>query len=285
MKINLTLFWPPDYKHNRVFDEVILYYRSHFIDLGHSVTYSENKLLAGYLNIIIGYQFLPVITENYQYIIIQLEQLSFQAGWFAGKQDLFLSETLPLLQNALQVWDYSPENIEFLQQFKLEAKLLPLGFHEKLCQVHPLPHKNIDVLFYGSMQPRRADIFRELSGKCTVKSLFGLYGKERDKIIRRSKIIINIHAFASLKIIEQVRLFYLLNNKCFVVSEECDSNPYGKAFISLPYDQLVPGVLAWLQKDEERKIIAEQGPEFLKKLDARGLIREALSLVKIFNPF
>jgi hypothetical protein len=277
-KINLTLLRPPGYKHNRAFDEVFLYYLYHLRDLGFNPFVSENNLVPGYLNIILGYQFMPFsdVFKELDYIIIQLEQLSLDAGWFGDKNEIFMKDTVPLLQNALQIWDYSPENIRFLEDFQLKAKLMPIGYHENLGVIHPSSRKIIDVLFYGSLHPRRTFILEELEKYCKVKSIFGLYGSERDKIIRSSKIIINIHAFAKLKIMEQVRLSYLLNNKCFIISEESYSNPYGNGIISLPYDEIVPGVLEWLKKDQEREAIAQNGPLILKQVDAANLIREAL---------
>ena len=51
-----------------------------------------------------------------------------------------------------------------------------------------------------------------------VKALFGVYGRERDKLIARSKIVLNMHHYSS-QIFEIVRVFYLLTNRKAVVAE------------------------------------------------------------------
>ena len=49
--------------------------------------------------------------------------------------------------------------------------------------------------------------------KCLIwlRTLFGDYGEVRDRWIARSRVVLNIH-FYDIKVAEQVRLSYLLNN-------------------------------------------------------------------------
>jgi len=44
-----------------------------------------------------------------------------------------------------------------------------------------------------------------------VKHLFGFYGHERDKIILRSKLLLNMH-YNDIGSLEHVRIFYYLIN-------------------------------------------------------------------------
>ena len=76
----------------------------------------------------------------------------------------------------------------------------------------------------------------------TVKSLFGVYGKERDAWIERSKLVINHHYYQS-QIFEVVRVFYLLTNSVAVVGEVNDTTSidhiYKEGIHPVQYDGLV----------------------------------------------
>ncbi|MBC7473965.1 MAG: hypothetical protein H7263_06705 [Candidatus Sericytochromatia bacterium] len=284
MKINIVLIEPPNFEHSRVYEEIITLYYECIKDLGHEVIKSINIFKQDYLNIIIAYQFLEYFPQMSQlkYIVVQLEQLSFSGGWFDNKKDLFINRFIPLLKNALDIWDYSLENVKFMNKYNLNSTLIPFGFHEIFKTIKHADNKDIDVLFYGSTHQRRWDIIEKLREKCNVKSVMGIYGYERGELISRSKVIINIHAYENLKILEQVRLFYLLSNKCFIISENSESNPYKDGFVTLSYSQLVERTIEWLKKDEERNKVALKGFDIVKSIDTKGLINSSLNKLKDF---
>jgi hypothetical protein len=51
-----------------------------------------------------------------------------------------------------------------------------------------------------------------------VESAFGCYGEERDALIARARIVLNVHYYES-KVFEVVRVSYLLANRKCVLSE------------------------------------------------------------------
>jgi hypothetical protein len=183
---------------------------------------------------------------------------------------------LPLFRDALQVWDYSSENIEFLKGFGIQAKFIPFGFHQALQTINHSADKDIDVLFYGYPMDRRTKIIAQLEKVCNVKALYDTYGKERDDYIGRSKIILNIHAFENLKVFEQVRIFYLLINQCFILSEESTWYPYKDGVVFAPYEQLTEKVIEWLSKDRQRTEIIASGLENIKNINTRAYLAQAI---------
>jgi hypothetical protein len=225
---------PKDYIHSLCFQEVALLLKHSFESLGIECDMKVNELAADRINVILGYhllKFAPALLKN-RYIPYQLEQLDEKEGWY--------SENIrQLLENAYELWDYSEENIEFLSRLGLTAKHLPIGYHENLEMIRHESQKDTDVLFYGSIGDRRKAIIDELSKCAKVKTLFGVYGKERDTFISRSRIILNVHYY-STKIFEAPRISYLLNNRCLVVSEISPVNPYTAVDMCLvPYDKIV----------------------------------------------
>ncbi len=75
------------------------------------------------------------------------------------------------MKQADHVWDYSPLNCAFPEQTGVSAVHVPIGYSSALER---LPHdvaKDIDVLFYGSINARRSRILRALSERHRVETL------------------------------------------------------------------------------------------------------------------
>lgn len=173
----------------------------------------ENNILDLY--IIFGMNdFISQIVPN-NYIVYQLEQTTGhdESKWFSHTY-------LDYLKNAIEVWDYSLINYQNLKKIGIQKiKYVPLQYMSILNEITHLPDKDIDVLFYGSINQRRQQIIDQLVAnglKVVVKT--NLWRQERSDLISRSKIVINIHYYEH-SILESTRLSYLLSNQCVVVSE------------------------------------------------------------------
>jgi hypothetical protein len=266
----VVIIVPAGYKHSLCFTEVAFLLRNSLTANGISCDMTVNELAKNRINIILGFHLLDVVDHllRHKYIPYQLEQLSDAEGVFSEKIKSILSR-------GIAVWDYSLENIEFLKHRGIPALHLPVGYHESLEQVVRKDQKDIDVLFYGSLGDRRQAILAKLekTGSVRVKTLFGVYGKERDGYIGASKILLNIHYY-SAKIFEAVRVSYLLNNRCCVVSEESSAYPYSGVNIPLaPYEALVEKCIDILKNGDEFRAIGEAAyREFKTKYSMKELI-------------
>ena len=187
----------------------------------------------------------------------------------------------PAYLNLLQqhtVWDYSPKNIEQLTLMGVPgAKLCEIGHMPALEQIPTDTPKDIDVLFYGSLNPRRKRILAALQKHgVRLKVLLGVYGAERDAWIARSKIILNVHYYEA-KVLEIVRLSYLLSNRSFVVSEKGKDTeleaPFSTGMVLDDYGMLVPQCLTWLQNDAARQTIADAGHELFSRRNQAAFLR------------
>ncbi|HCT86282.1 MAG TPA: hypothetical protein DF296_13910 [Candidatus Margulisbacteria bacterium] len=251
---NLTLLAPPGYVHYLAFAEVSLLLEQAFQTIGVNCTFEINNLQKDKINILLGYHLIkePELLGDYKYIPYQLEQLSAKNGWF--------NETvLTILKNAYSIWDYSNENIAFMKQYGLSAKLLTIGYHDKLKRIQHDVNKDIDVLFYGCLNEHRKNILDQLIALgYRVKNLCGVYGQKRDEYIARAKLVLNIH-FYDTQILEVVRISYLLNNKIFVLSEESPTNPYkDTGLVTVSYHNIVSECRKYLDNlkliDETREL-------------------------------
>jgi hypothetical protein len=235
MPYRVCIIIPPGYTHAACFLEVAFLLKSSLVSLGRTCDVAFNDFSPLATNIVLGYHLLQHgdHLKAFRYIPYQLEQLSAQDGvWSENAQKV--------LRSATEVWDYSVENIRFLSENGIAARHVPVGYHPNLEQIRHSASKDIDVLFYGSLGPRRQKVLDELRAHSDLRTeaVFGVYGKDRDACIARAKVVINVH-FYSARIFEAVRISYLLNNRCLVVTEESQTNPYPDVTLeSVPYERL-----------------------------------------------
>lgn len=226
---HIVLISSAAHSHIKCFTEVIILLKKSIEDCGYNCTFAHNTLSKNAYNIIIGAHFLKpqAIPDDIKIITFQFEQLSATNG-------IFNSNLEKVLRRSEYVWDYSIDNINFLQKRGIKAQYVPLGYHSILEQIDTNIPKDIDLLFYGSINDRRRSILQKIHLDTGIKTLtlFDVYGKERNQYIARSKIVLNIHFFES-QIFESVRISFLLNNKIPIIVENSEVNPYNKVDIAI----------------------------------------------------
>lgn len=233
-RYRICLILPKNNPHALCFREVGMLILSALKSNGYPCDFALNQLDPEGINIILGYHlmtFEPGL-KKFRYIPYQLEQLHSQEYPFTDNMKR-------ILQHAYQVWDYSEKNQEFLKKQGIDARLLIPGYHPNLRLVPKSSTRDIDILFYGSVGERRKAILDQLAKKFKLQILFGVYGEGRDKFISRSRLVLNFHHY-SQQIFEAVRVSYLLNNRCFVLSENSVNYPYkGVDLPMCAYEELV----------------------------------------------
>jgi hypothetical protein len=215
MQFNICLIQPKNYIHTYAFLELaqLLHFGIKSLNLRSKL--SLNQICPDSTNIVIGAHLLDTshisqLPKNS--IILNTEQLdSINIAWLT-----------PILQFAknFSVWDYSLKNISKLNDLGFyKVKFLELGYQSELQRIPKKSPQNIDVLFYGSMNPRREKVIAELRAHdLNVHVAFAIYGPQRDELISRSKVVLNHHHYDS-EIYEVVRTSYLINNAKLVVGE------------------------------------------------------------------
>jgi hypothetical protein len=163
----------------------------------------------------------PSILLPKNYIVYQLEQISVDGNkWLTQKY-------LEIMKGAKQVWDYSIKNVNLLNRYNVKNVIhVPISYSDNLkvadCSTIPDTEKDIDILFIGSISPRRKELlerFKLLKDINVMIADGGLWGDDRTALLKRSKVIINIHFYGTDSLLEMARLSVLLANKCFIVSE------------------------------------------------------------------
>jgi predicted SAM-dependent methyltransferase len=189
---------------------------------------------------------------------------------------------LSLLRRAV-VWDYSDDNARRLQE-KLGRSVthVPIGYVPQFTRSEPRQQsdEDIDVLFIGSSGSRRNSVLDSLRGRgLRVHHAFSVYGDERDQLISRAKVVLNIHQHVP-GALEILRIAYLLSNSKAVVSElnsgeKLDADLDG-AFVTAPYEQVADTASDLVADPHRRATIAKAGyRKFICRSQA-AILREAL---------
>jgi hypothetical protein len=275
-RLNICLVKPDHYIHSYAFLELgeLLFFS--LKELGHEVTFGFNHIEPSATNILIGCHLLDpsFITQiPASTIILNTEQVYGETDW-----------NKPIFSWAkhFQIWDYSPKNIEKLNQLGIDrTKLLRIGFQKELARLDISGPKEIDVLFYGSVNDRRKAIIDGLEAKgLKVKVLFGVYGKDRDEWIERSKVVLNHHYYES-QIFEIVRVFYLLTNAVAVVGEVNDTTSinsiYQDGIYASRYEDLISNCVELVSNQTLRDQIQVKALQAISQYPQSLFTQEVLS--------
>lgn len=130
------------------------------------------------------------------------------------------------LKQADEVWDYDEQNIEVLKLIRPDVKLHVLKPYKDWSKYVPVA-KDIDILFYGSMNEHRAKILNELKKKYKVAIIQTWDGSVLDSYIMRSKVLLNLHYYYESSMQEQARMIRWIGSPCRIVSEKSWKNYLG----------------------------------------------------------
>lgn len=180
----------------------------------------------------------------------------------------------------LTVWDYSRRNVEAWRAAGIDAVHLPVGWHPSLARFEPAAEQDVDVLFFGIVnERRRAALERIGAAGLKVAAAHMAFGRQRDELIARARIVVNIHHYAS-GIFEAVRASYLLANGVPLVSERAagDEVPpeYEDAVQWSAYDELAARCRAVVDDAELRTRLRGAGPAAMRTVAVAPLLRAAL---------
>lgn len=190
-------------------------------------------------------------------------------------------EYLQVLRN-FHVWDYSAANAGKLSvRLGRPVQYAKLFYVGGLSRISHLAEKDIDVLFYGSFNPRRQAVLDGLHARgLRVEAVFEVFGADLDALIARAKVVINIHFYDNGHL-EVIRLFDLLANRCAVVSElnagEAIDSDLVEAMVVVPYDHLIDATEALVRDAGRRCTIAVDGFETFSRRTPNELLPQLLA--------
>ncbi len=260
MTVQIVSIQPNTHGPSAFFEHVKIALVAALTEIGLDARPAVNQISTDVPNIILGaHQLddasLSKIPDNC--IIYNLEQLE-------ADEPRFSANYAGILANK-KVWDYSRRNLDVIARLRGSgaAEYVPIGYSASLARLQPR-QPTIDVLFYGAINQRRRVILDALrAAGIHVHATSNSFGADLDALIERSRIVLNIHYHPS-KILEAVRLSYLLANGKVVVSEYSEQTEASpellQAIVAARYEDLV---------ETCRDLLAR--PDALAEIGSRGL--------------
>lgn len=210
---------------------------------------------------LMDYDYNSVFTDK-KISIYQHEQISApNNGWLnpRSKSKLVLKRTRHLkewLDKAYKIYEYDADNYNLLVDMGYGDKtvLLPVTALNPYLYEDVKVDKDIDVLFYGSLNEGRAEKLSNLANDYRVVVLSHLrehsflagsnvelhepaYFNDLWPYMSRAKVVLNLHYYS---IQEQVRISEAVANGCYVLSERSRRNQYGDLIEQFDtFDELV----------------------------------------------
>jgi len=278
---NICIIKPNKYVHSYAYLEIaeLLHYSILELKKKSNITYNfidQNPLTK---NIIFGAHLLTEELIN----SVPNNTIIFNTEQIECVNDIWKKRIILLVNRGIELWDYSSYNLDFLlKNLNIKGKLFQIGYQKNLKRIVSKNKKEIDVLFYGSINLRRKQIIEKLlKNNIKVKCLFGVYGKERDNWISKSKLVLNLHMYDS-KIFEIIRVFYLLTNGIPVISEVDKNTKFNNQFLDgvkkCTYDEIEKNVIFLLNNDKERLNLATNGMISIQKYPQISFTKSVLEL-------
>jgi len=176
------------------------------------------------------------------------------------------------------VWEYSQTNFQRNQELGFRAAdYVPL-LHEPMAAPTVATGAalnevdlDFDVVFFGTATQRRVDIIAELVRrglKVAYNNLRQWSHQEREEMILRSKVALNMHNWENSRVVEVHRIRLLLRHRKAIVCElypDSEIPPeLRKAVVGAPYDGLVDAVEALVADANRRSKLQEKSTYFLQ---------------------
>lgn len=161
-----------------------------------------------------------------------------QEPLLATQNDFMHKKFYKFLKEADEVWDYDERQVKLIKNINKNTKLHTLKPYKDWSIYEPV-EKDIDILFYGSLNKHRLDVLNSLKQKYKIHIITGynaLYAEDLDKLILRSKILLNIHFYYECSMQEQARMIRWIGAPCRIISEKSFKNYLGVE--ELNYEEL-----------------------------------------------
>jgi len=277
LRFVIVVMRPTIGRHLEVFQEVIDVVAAGLHDIGYGSSLKVNEFVPGENHIVFCPRLLRAEDVDHipaSTILYNFEPLSIPVH---DARQAFLTHYAP----RFRVWDYSATNVDYLTALGCRARHVPLGYAATLTRIERAPQQDIDVFFYGEVSARRAAVLDALKDTgLNVVVASDAYGRDRDALIARAKVVLNIHNHDAIRALETPRVFYLLANGKAVVTErkaDVEIEPdLAFAMAGAPYEGLVDACIDLVRDPGRRAHLEEKALECMKKRDEGRILAAAL---------
>lgn len=208
-------------------------------------------------------------------LIARSDRLALRPGYFA-------------LMKHLANWDFSDDNAAALSRAGIpEVSVVPFGYSKCVDRI-PTASKDIDVLFYGSHSERRLALIRALIARglkvVWTENRFWT-PPERDELISRSKVVLEVPYYDTPHHISEARVCYLMCNRVPVVAEMYPHTMVApdvrESVVGAPMNELVETCVELCRDSRRLSRVAEAGFARIKQRDWLPHLEAALARFRL----
>ncbi|HEY3083512.1 MAG TPA: hypothetical protein VGM69_26765 [Chloroflexota bacterium] len=256
MDFNVTLISPEGYRFAYLLTDTCRFAAYGLRSLGHRCDLTVNTIETGKTNIVVGAHLVRpaeaegIVRAGAPYVVVQSEWLA--PGTAPGQivssfhGERFEAECRLLFERAQAIWEAYDWNAGMLRAWDVPPERIKpyrtIGYHEKMRDVEhrPWDEKDIDLLFFGSVTPRRQQVLEAVARRRRrVVAVLDAPAEFRNDLIARTKLNLNLNADERYPHLSLGRVGYLLNNRCALVSERATTHHEVQALVECaPYEQL-----------------------------------------------
>ncbi len=261
-EINVCIIRPYGYIHSEAFRDAAERVEAEAQRMGCRCQIRDNKIEIGKKNIIFGAHLNTEVIKSCKtedILLVNLERLD--------EVEKQYGEGYLKLLDHFEYVDFCSGNNDSADRVGIRKPIyLYRPWHEKCWERVIQPwEKTWDVGFIGSITPRRKRLLEKLSEQgLKVKSVFGAYSAERDSIIGRCKVMLNIHAYDNQEDIEIWRLNYYSTNGLRIISED--------SLFEVGEDEISNSIEQYKYADLQEAIISTVADESNQESKAKGLL-------------
>ena len=159
------------------------------------------------------------------FILYQVEQS--HSKWFNDKYYKYL-------HNANNIWEFSIKNRILYNDISLNNifyQMIPYYYNDNDNKFNNIldDDTTYDIFFFGAQNNRRKNILNYLSTKFNLKIGFDIYGDDKYELIKKSKIILNLHYYDDCAL-ETCRINEILQyNKVIISEKSAESDWYSQS--------------------------------------------------------
>jgi hypothetical protein len=202
-----------------------------------------------------------------KYIAWNLEQLTTDKNWSPLLWERF--------RGAVELWDYSLENIKVHQSHGNNALHVPYAYTLSLSYF-PIIYdysknpKDVDMFLLGYMNERRNSFVERIPDRSKIVLSGDYYDENYATLCRRTKVGLNLHYYGGKTILEIHRILPMIANNLLVITQTSDDKwlddifaPIVEYFDENNFLEVYNRILTMDENSYQKK--AEQNLKYLQK--------------------
>jgi hypothetical protein len=279
MDWNVAVIAPREFRFTHFLYDIARMLAFSIRELGAECCVTYNRLEPKRVNVLVGVHLIEdvafvnkLVDSQVRYVVLQTEMVR-NGNINQENNNRFERVLHPLLQGAVAIWDWAPENAQALQAMGHRAEVLEFGYQARMCELQFCTRRDVDFFFFGSVTEHRRHILAELQRLgYRVEVYFDEAAVFRNAMLERSEVVLSLQQSPQMPHVPHQRIIYLVTNGCLVAGEGgVNQKPVEDLFSWCEPGQGVDETVEHLRQVRARSDRYELAETFRKRLTQRPM--------------